>query len=204
MGFEPTTTEFRSDTLTDWAIRPLVQLAFRANFVQLLHFHHLFNVWFHFGYYLRQSPRLYFPSHVLPFIKHLKITLVQSSTQTKIKLFIVQSLSFVKGFHLAREMLKCTIEFSKWIFPETFLFVVYTFHIKLYFSRKRQRKSTTNLSKTCHWNLTFVIWSYSMWALGHAKRVSMQGMWAHKLARHIGTKGMLAHKAHKHIRHMST
>ena len=26
VGFEPTTTEFRSDALTDWAIRPWVQL----------------------------------------------------------------------------------------------------------------------------------------------------------------------------------
>ena len=49
MGFEPTTTEFRSDALTDWAIRPWVQLAPRANFVQLLQFHSLFSVTFHFG-----------------------------------------------------------------------------------------------------------------------------------------------------------
>ena len=39
VGFEPTTTEFRSDALTDWAIKPWVQLALRANFVQLLQFH---------------------------------------------------------------------------------------------------------------------------------------------------------------------
>ena len=39
VGFEPTTTEFRSDALTDWAIRPWVQLALRANFVHLLQFH---------------------------------------------------------------------------------------------------------------------------------------------------------------------
>ena len=39
VGFEPTTTEFRSDALTDWAIRPWVQLTLRANFVQLLQFH---------------------------------------------------------------------------------------------------------------------------------------------------------------------
>ena len=38
VGFEPTTTEFRSDALTDWAIRPWVQLAHRINFVQLLQF----------------------------------------------------------------------------------------------------------------------------------------------------------------------
>ena len=37
VGFEPTTTEFRSDALTDWAIRPWVQLALRAKFIQLLH-----------------------------------------------------------------------------------------------------------------------------------------------------------------------
>ena len=39
VGFEPTTTEFCSEALTDWAIRPWVQLALRANFVQLLQFH---------------------------------------------------------------------------------------------------------------------------------------------------------------------
>ena len=37
--FEPTTTKFRSDALTDWATRPWVQLALSANFVQLLQFH---------------------------------------------------------------------------------------------------------------------------------------------------------------------
>ena len=36
--------EFRSDALTDWAIWPWVQLALRANFVQLLQFHVLFSV----------------------------------------------------------------------------------------------------------------------------------------------------------------
>ena len=59
VGFEPTTNEFRSDALTDWAIRPWVQLALRANFVQLLQFHRLFSVTFHFGYCVRQSPRLF-------------------------------------------------------------------------------------------------------------------------------------------------
>ena len=39
VGFEPTTTVFRSEALTDWAIRPWVQLKLRANFVQLLQFH---------------------------------------------------------------------------------------------------------------------------------------------------------------------
>ena len=59
VGFELTTTELRSDALTDWAIRPWVQLAPRANFLQLLRFHRLFSVKFHFSYYLRQSPRLF-------------------------------------------------------------------------------------------------------------------------------------------------
>ena len=35
VGFEATTTEFRSDALTDWAITPWVQLAFRAYFVHM-------------------------------------------------------------------------------------------------------------------------------------------------------------------------
>ena len=44
----------------DLNLRPLnsVQLALRANFVQLLQFHRLFSVRFHFGHCLRQSPRL--------------------------------------------------------------------------------------------------------------------------------------------------
>ena len=37
--FEPTTPKFRTDAPTDWAIRPWVYLALRANFVQLLQFH---------------------------------------------------------------------------------------------------------------------------------------------------------------------
>ena len=36
---ETMTTKFRSDALTDWAIRPWVQVVLRANFVQLLQFH---------------------------------------------------------------------------------------------------------------------------------------------------------------------
>ena len=54
--YEPTTTEFCSDVLTNWAIRPWVQLAHRINFVELLQFHCLFSVQFYFGYYLRQWP----------------------------------------------------------------------------------------------------------------------------------------------------
>ena len=38
VGFEPTTTEFYSDARTDWVRRPWVQLALRANFLQLIHF----------------------------------------------------------------------------------------------------------------------------------------------------------------------
>ena len=58
-GFEPTTTEFHSDALTEWAIRLWVQIALRANLVQLLQFHRLLSVTFHFGYCLRQSPRFF-------------------------------------------------------------------------------------------------------------------------------------------------
>ena len=42
--FEPMTTEFWSDALTEWAIRTWVQPTLRANFVQLLQFHCLFSV----------------------------------------------------------------------------------------------------------------------------------------------------------------
>ena len=37
--FEPTTTEFCLDALTNWAIRPWIQLTLRANSVQLLQLH---------------------------------------------------------------------------------------------------------------------------------------------------------------------
>ena len=35
VGFEPTTTEFRSDAVPNWAIIPWVQPALRANFVYI-------------------------------------------------------------------------------------------------------------------------------------------------------------------------
>ena len=59
VGFKPTTTEFHSDALTDWAMRLWVQLALRANFVQLFQFHCLFSVRLHFRYCLRQWPHLF-------------------------------------------------------------------------------------------------------------------------------------------------
>ena len=59
VGFESTTYEFRSDALTDWAIRPWFQLALRANCVQLLQFNRLFSATFHFGYCPHQSPCLF-------------------------------------------------------------------------------------------------------------------------------------------------
>ena len=58
VGFEPTSTKIRSGALTNWAIRPWVQLALWANFVQLLQLHRLLSVRLHFGHCLRQSPRL--------------------------------------------------------------------------------------------------------------------------------------------------
>ena len=43
--FELTTTKFRSDALTDWAIRPWVQLTLRGHFVQLLQFQCHISFW---------------------------------------------------------------------------------------------------------------------------------------------------------------
>ena len=60
IGYESTTTEFRSGALTHWAIRSWVELALRANFLQLLQFHCSFNVKFHFGYCLRQAPGFFY------------------------------------------------------------------------------------------------------------------------------------------------
>ena len=68
MGFEPTTTEFHLDALTYWAIRPWVQFTFRANFLQLLEFHHLFSVKSYFCYCLHQSPRLFSHTAIYTYI----------------------------------------------------------------------------------------------------------------------------------------
>ena len=51
--FEPTTTEFPSDALTDW-----VPLSLRANLVPPIHCHRFVSVRFHFSYCLHMSPRL--------------------------------------------------------------------------------------------------------------------------------------------------
>ena len=47
LGFEPTTTEFRWDSLTDWLIKPWVQIALRDNIIQLLQYY-LFVEWSRF------------------------------------------------------------------------------------------------------------------------------------------------------------
>ena len=49
VGFELTTTDPVRYALTDWDMRPWVQLALRAIFVQQLQFHHKFSVTFHLG-----------------------------------------------------------------------------------------------------------------------------------------------------------
>ena len=62
VGFELTTNEFRSDALTDWDMRPWLQLSLRAKLVHQLWFHLLNSVRLHFGYclllLLRQLPPL--------------------------------------------------------------------------------------------------------------------------------------------------
>ena len=65
MRFQPTTTEFCWDALTNWAIRPWVQLAFRASFVLLLRFHLLFSVRFHFRYCLRSFKDFFEGTNIL-------------------------------------------------------------------------------------------------------------------------------------------
>ena len=52
VALETATSEPFSDTLTNWTIRPYVQLALRANFVLPIQFHYLFSVKFHFGRWL--------------------------------------------------------------------------------------------------------------------------------------------------------
>ena len=57
------------------------------------------------------------------------------------------------------------------------------FSYKVCFSGKRQRKSTKNLNKTCHWKLIFVIWSY--WHVSRQgtlarEHLSTQSSWQRK------------------------
>ena len=46
MGFEPTSTQFHSDALTNWAVKPWVELILKANFVQPLQFHIFVWCWY--------------------------------------------------------------------------------------------------------------------------------------------------------------
>ena len=55
VGFEPTTNDFRSDSLPQWAIRPSVELALRASFEKVLQFSHFFRVRFYFEYCLSRN-----------------------------------------------------------------------------------------------------------------------------------------------------
>ena len=83
------------------------------------------------------------------------------------------------------------------------------FWYKFLFLRKKTKKSTKNLSKTCHWKLFFVIWSYSTWVFRHARHVGTWACkapehlrdgctWALKNARQVGTW------ARKHTKHVDT
>ena len=66
-----TINEFHLDTVTDWAIKPWVQVALRANFVELLQWDRLFRVIFHFGHCLDQSP--YFFSLEFSWGNHMSV-----------------------------------------------------------------------------------------------------------------------------------
>ena len=58
VGFEPTKPELNLVTLEDWALRPLVWLALRANSVQLIQVRLLFSVQIYLCHCLRRSLRL--------------------------------------------------------------------------------------------------------------------------------------------------
>ena len=69
------------------------------------------------------------------------------------------------------------------MFRETFLLVVYTFHIQFYFSEKRQRKSTKNLSKNVIENLFLLFEVKAREDLGTQSTLARE---------HITTEGTLA------------
>ena len=90
-------------------------------------------------------------------------------------------------------MQECTTEFWKRQWRHSWLSS--TFHMHFYFIGERQRKSTKNLRKICHWKLIFVIWSYNTWARNCTRH---GGTWAGKHTIHV------AMWSYKHARHDST
>ena len=86
VGFEPTTTEFRSDALSDWAIRPSVQLALRANFALYI----WYKVYYSFDSQLPNNPKLFWL-----LLLYFFITAITFSAQSYIKQSIM---SVRKGF----------------------------------------------------------------------------------------------------------
>ena len=116
--FEPTTNEFCSDALTDWTIRSWVQLALRANFVQLLQFHLLFSVRFYFGYCLRRSPHL-FKRSIVEVITWVQWNLVDSYV-----LYVM--INYILYIML--------IIYNNYILLFLELYIVYIIHICIYFT----------------------------------------------------------------------
>ena len=110
-------TEFRWGVLTGWVIRSWVQLALRANFVQLLQFHLLFSVRFYFGYCLRRSPHL-FKRSIAEVITWVQWNLVDSYV-----LYVM--INYILYIML--------IIYNNYILLFLELYIVYIIHICIYF-----------------------------------------------------------------------
>ena len=88
VGFEPTTTEFRSDAQSDWAIRSSVQLALRANFGLYI----WYKVYHSFDSQLPNNPKLFWLLLLYSFI---------SAITFSVRSYIKQSIMSVrKGFSI--------------------------------------------------------------------------------------------------------
>ena len=87
--------------------------------------------------------------HLPPFINRLKITLKvllkqksDSKSNQKSKSFYCTKFVTdpLKGLRLEREMQECTIEFSKYMYLETFLLVVHISYTVLFYKKKTMKK----------------------------------------------------------------
>ena len=104
-------------------------------------------------------------------INHLKVP--KSFTQTKVKLFYCTKFvkTPVKGFCLVKKCSNVLLNFQNKYFYRNF----YSF-----ISQEKDKKSTENLSKICHWKLIFVHWIYITWARRHKKQADW---WTLKILR---------------------
>ena len=95
VGFEPATTEPSSNALTDWGMRPCVQLSLKVNFLMPLEFYHLLSVTFPFNFYSHSNFIICSVSHFIS-----AVYLHQSSRLFSVRNHMsVAEWAHIYGFH---------------------------------------------------------------------------------------------------------